>query len=355
MSIGCGSQIELCDCPVRFDTYVGCSHGCRYCFVQRKTDISKIKADDCVKQLREFIAGARCVETKWCDWDIPLHWGGMSDPFQPLERRARVSYKALQVFAETGYPFIVSTKGKLIAEDEYLSLIRKCNCAVQISMVCSRYDVLEKGAPSYEERLEMCRKLSPVAKRLIVRLQPYMVEIHKDVMETIPRLKDAGVFGVTIEGMKFIKKKDGLVRVGGDFVYPKEQLERRYREIKDRCHELGLAFYCAENRLRQMGDAMCCCGVEGLEGFKPNKNNLIHLFCGDKIEFSEKQKEIGSAGVYGGVYQRAGYWKLVNERSYADMTLYTLRAREKHLQEIFGKSIRPASKEAGKQNAETEV
>lgn len=36
MACKCGSQIVLCNLPIRFDTYVGCSHGCRYCFVQKK-------------------------------------------------------------------------------------------------------------------------------------------------------------------------------------------------------------------------------------------------------------------------------------------------------------------------------
>ena len=30
MGCSCGSQVILCNLPVRFDTYVGCSHGCRY-------------------------------------------------------------------------------------------------------------------------------------------------------------------------------------------------------------------------------------------------------------------------------------------------------------------------------------
>ncbi len=28
----CGSQVILCDLPVRMDTYKGCSHNCKYCF-----------------------------------------------------------------------------------------------------------------------------------------------------------------------------------------------------------------------------------------------------------------------------------------------------------------------------------
>lgn len=63
--------------------------------------------------------------------------GGVSDPFQPCERYYRMSYNALRVFAETKYPFVVSTKGRIIAEPEYLELLKKCNCVVQISMVCA--------------------------------------------------------------------------------------------------------------------------------------------------------------------------------------------------------------------------
>ena len=79
----CGSQVVLCDLPVRFDTYKGCSHGCVYCFAQKKANMSDIKPYESVFVLKNFIEGKRGRDTSWCDWDIPLHWGGMSDPFQP--------------------------------------------------------------------------------------------------------------------------------------------------------------------------------------------------------------------------------------------------------------------------------
>ena len=85
MGCSCGSQVILCNLPVRFDTYVGCSHGCRYCFAQKKTDISKIRKGDTPQSLRDFIEGKRGYETHWVDLNIPIHWGGMSDPFQPIE------------------------------------------------------------------------------------------------------------------------------------------------------------------------------------------------------------------------------------------------------------------------------
>ena len=37
----CGSQIALCDLPVRFDTYRACEHGCVYCFARAKRRIHR--------------------------------------------------------------------------------------------------------------------------------------------------------------------------------------------------------------------------------------------------------------------------------------------------------------------------
>lgn len=72
----CGTQITICDVPVRFDTYKGCSHNCKYCFVYRKYNINNIELGEGYNSLKSWIEGKRTDVTKWCDWDIPLHWGG---------------------------------------------------------------------------------------------------------------------------------------------------------------------------------------------------------------------------------------------------------------------------------------
>ena len=173
-----------------------------------------------------------------------------------LRKAERVSHEYLKIFVETGHPFVVSTKGRLVADPEYLSLLARCNCVVQISMVCSRYDRLEPGTPSYEERLTIAEMVSKCVKRVIVRIQPYMPEVFRDVMANIPRLAQAGVYGIVCEGMKFNKAKPGMVRIGSDSCYPKAILERDFLQIKQEAHRHGLRFYAGENRLRAM--AMIC-------------------------------------------------------------------------------------------------
>lgn len=186
-------------------------------------------------------------------------------------------------------------------------------------MVCSKYDVLEEGAPKYSERLEMLRKLVSNCNRVIVRIQPYMTEVFEDVMQSIDEYAKIGIYGITIEGMKFVKPKQGLIKVGGDFVYKKHILIKDYESIKQKCHSFGLAFMCAENRLRTMGDSMTCCGCEGVEGFKVNKYNLEHLYNGEKVKATEKMKEVGTAGCFKAIYQSAGSSRFLETKSYKDI------------------------------------
>ena len=331
----CASQIILCDVPIRFDTYAGCSHGCKYCFARKVRDIREIKPDEGVEALRHFINGERTQETRWCDWDIPIHWGGMSDPFQPCEKIHGRSLECLKLLRETQYPFIVSTKGKLVADDEYLDVIKDCNCIVQISAVCSEFDVLEQGCPSFEERMEIVRKIAATGTRVIVRIQPYMTEVFNSVMQNIPRWADAGAYAVILEGMKYQRKKKGLVKVMGDFCYPKERLAQDFEKIKAEAHRCGLKFYCGENRLREMGDSLCCCGADDMEGWKSNHYNFSHIINGDKPEPTESQLKAGTANP--SFSQTTIGSRRAKEMSFVEQMADIYNKNPKNIKEMFGK------------------
>lgn len=323
----CGSQIILCDLPIRFDTYVGCSHGCTYCFARKKQDINAIKPNESVATLERFINGKRSKETEWCDWNIPLHWGGMSDPFQPLEAHYKRSYDCLKVFAKTGYPFAFSTKGKIIATPEYLSVLKDCNAVSQVSMVSPRYDKLEPGAPTFDERMRFLPKLAENTKRLIIRISPYAVGLADEVCGHLQDYKDAGVFGIEVEAMKRTSKKPGLVKVGGDWCYPVEVLRKEFSQIREKAKEVGLAFYSGENRLRAMGDDSCCCGVTGVPGFKPNRANLNRLVFGKEIEYTSHMKQPGTGGTFSTLIQKTLGARYVREESYE--TVMDISSRSK--------------------------
>lgn len=196
-------------------------------------------------------------------------------------------------------------------------------------MVCSRYDALEKGAPTYEERMEMVRKLAPRVKRVIVRAQPYMPEVKKELLANIPRLADAGVHGVVVEGMKFVRKAKGMVKVGGDYVYPEEILRVDFEEIKHACHANGMRFYSGENRLRAMGDSTCCCGVGDMAGFRPNAYNSVNILNGKKVEPTERMKQVGTAYCFKAMYQTTAGQNKIEKASFNYMMLDYIEKQRK--------------------------
>ena len=311
-----GSQVPHCNLPVRFDTYEGCSHACAYCFVKRKNTLA-VGNGEGTDALRRFISGERTQQTNWCDWDIPLHWGGMSDPFQPVERERKRSLEALKIFAETQYPFVVSTKSDLIAEEPYLSLIKSCNCVVQFSAVCPEYDGYERGAASFERRLAAAAAISPY-KRVIMRMQPYVPQVFLQALKSLRLFKAVGVYGVTVEGMKYVTKRPGTIKLGGDFVYPKQLLMDQFIELRKAAHSLGIKFYCAENRLRNLGDSLCCCGIDGM-GWRDNKANLMsYLYDAQNFAFSEAQMKPGTGGVFRAIHQNPLYNKFAASASFRD-------------------------------------
>ena len=235
--ISCGLQCVNCDYPVHFDTYTGCSHKCRYCFkAQRSKTIARkmydIKPLHAVKSVRDFITGKRNLEIVCFDWDIPLHWGANSDPFQECEREYKASLDVLKVFAETKYPFIVSTKNPvLLTEEPYLTLVSECECVIQISMACSKYDALEPGAPKYEERLKAAEILSKHVTRVVARVQPYMIDCKSAIISELPRMAKAGIHGIIVSGYLSPNKHKGMTKSGKYYKFSDAIQATDYKQI----------------------------------------------------------------------------------------------------------------------------
>ena len=319
--LSCGINCLVCDYPIHFDTYSGCSHACKYCYVNHQHAITTIKPKNEAQALRNFIDGKRGTDTAWCDWAIPVHWGAMSDPFQECEREHGRSLECLRIFAETHYPFIVSTKNPVIlTEEPYLSVLRECDCVVQISMACSKYDKLETGAPTYKQRLEAAKVLSANVQRVIARVQPYFVDAHSAIMQEIPNYADAGIYGIIIEGFVSTKKQKGLIRDGTKYGFSLDILAAKYKQIREQCHKCGIRFFSGEDQLRFLGDSLTCCGTENLDTFKPNKFNVEHIAHDDEdIKPTERMKQKG--GVYGfkSRNQCVAWWNEIKDKTFEQL------------------------------------
>ena len=267
----------------------------------------------------------------------------MSDPFQPIEKNNKQNigstYSILKLLAETKYPVVISTKGKLCIDKEYLNVLKVCNVVMQISCVSKYYDNIEKGAPTYIERLNMIETLSKNVKRVIVRCQPYLPQVKHDILRnSLNDFKNAGAYGVIFEGMKYTKKplscKYELERIGNDLCYNKQMLQEHFELFKTKTHKLGMKFFVGENRLRQMGDSLCCCGCDDL--FRVNTFNCNHLLNCDKTEPTESMKVIGTGSVFHALDQSVGTYEKQRTSTFKELMLEecTLKRTQKALGKI---------------------
>ena len=322
----CSMQVLNCDLPIRLDSYSGCSFGCVYC-MERLKDRRRNRVPqpfESVRAVKDFMAGKRTYYTNWCDWNIPLHWGGISDPFQPCELRYRRSYEILRALKDFNYPVVISTKSTLLLRDEYKELLGK-NVVLQVSLVSPKYWVWEPNAPSFRERLAMIMKLANRVARVIIRVQPYVPEVKEDLFKYIPIYAASGVHGITIEGLQWNRMDMGMTEwLGGSAGFPMEGLFLDYEEISNACHDAGIRFYAAENRLRWMGDHPTCCGCDDLAGFRVNTANDNY----EELVFTEKMQEPGTGSVFRGLCQTTDGARKYRNMSYKEALLSLLNIDE---------------------------
>src|SRR4051794_27220367 len=119
-SLALTSQFYFCGLPLRLDVEPTCQFTCLYCFAkarggaQRPRGRSSQVADvaSLRRRLEAVAAGRRgsAVDAMLGE-GIPVHFGGMSDPFGSDPGKRAVALGLLSALADHRYPAVVSTKG----------------------------------------------------------------------------------------------------------------------------------------------------------------------------------------------------------------------------------------------------
>jgi DNA repair photolyase len=174
--------------------YRGCEHGCPYCFARPShayMDLSPgidfetrifYKAD--AARLLEQELGRRGYVAK----SITL--GANTDPYQPLERRLRVTRSLLEVLERTRHPVSIVTKGALVLRD--LDLLRSLardsliNVFVSITTLDAELKrMLEPRAASPQARLRVVRELSAAGVPTGVLVAPVIPAVNDAEIEAV--------------------------------------------------------------------------------------------------------------------------------------------------------------------------
>jgi DNA repair photolyase len=207
------SQFAFCGLPLRLDAYRGCGFQCSYCFARNRGgngpgDAVRPADPSQITRILEYALDGRTdgVIAEFLRHRTPVHFGGMSDPFQPAEERYRVTASVLKTLARYQYPTVLSTRGGLVAEQPYVDLLRDLgNVVVQFSFSTSRDAVascIEPYSTSPSGLLRAMEKLSSFGVAVTCRWQPYIPGISEKPEEFVARIANTGCRHVGFEHLK---------------------------------------------------------------------------------------------------------------------------------------------------------
>lgn len=295
----------FCSLPIRFDSYSGCSQGCLYCWSQWcghkkryiNNGIRPIDITELITRLRFALdekAKKRSAISQLLQHRCPVHFGGLSEPLQSIDKKYRVTYRAIEVFRDFDYPILLSTKGKLVGDTEYLDLIashKKCAIQVSFSTLDDSLGLkIEPGAPLPSQRIEMIRKATERNIWVAVRLQPFLFPVQSVDDYNLALLAEIGVKHIIVEHLRIPTNfdKKALRRLydvlGIDIIHYYRQRSMQVSRVnyelssdakipniikfREWAHKLGLTFGCGDNDLHHLSDDDCCCGIQNLAGFE---------------------------------------------------------------------------------------
>src|SRR4051812_47461468 len=161
--------------------YRGCEHGCIYCYARPTHEYlgfssgldfeSKIM----VKENAPELLRAALSSPKWKPKVIAM--SGVTDCYQPVERKLKLTRRCLQVFAEFRNPVALITKNNLVARDvDYLSELAKHNatrvCISLTSLDTELRRVMEPRTSPPAARLAAMRTLSKAGVPVTAMIAP---------------------------------------------------------------------------------------------------------------------------------------------------------------------------------------
>lgn len=182
--------------------YRGCEHGCAYCFARPFHDYlgfssgldfeTKIMVKRRAPELLRRELGAK----KWKPQPVML--SGVTDCYQPAERRFRLTRACLKVFAEFRNPVGVITKNFLITRDlDLLAELARWSCvAATVSVTtldAALAGKLEPRAARPEHRLRAIRLLAEAGVPVGVNVAPVIPGLTDHELPAIlEAARDAG-------------------------------------------------------------------------------------------------------------------------------------------------------------------
>lgn len=225
--------------------YRGCEHGCVYCYARPYHEYLGFSAGldfetkIMVKQDAPELLRAEIAHPKWQPtW---LAFSGVTDCYQPIERRLRITRQCLEVLAEFQHPAGIVTKNHLVTRDlDVLTAMHAYSgIAVYIGVTTLDADLagrMEPRASRPAARLEAIRQLAEAGIPVGVLVAPIIPGLTDHESPAI--LEAARAAGAAYAGWSLLRLPHGVADLFTTWIeqhFPerKERILGRIRDSRD--------------------------------------------------------------------------------------------------------------------------
>ncbi len=187
---------------VSLNPYRGCEHGCAYCYARPTHEYLGFSAGldfesrILVKEGAPELLRKELSAPRWRPQTVAL--SGVTDPYQPIERKLRLTRRCLEVFLDYRNPVGVVTKSDLVVRDADLLSQLAALGAASVALSIATLDeelarAMEPRAPTPRARLEAIRALASAGIPVSVYTAPVIPGLtDHEIPALLAAARDAG-------------------------------------------------------------------------------------------------------------------------------------------------------------------
>jgi len=163
-----------CKYTTRIDTYgCGCQHDCSYCYSKSLLNFRGLwnAKSPRIAYVTDVINKIQQIP------DQVVKLGGMSDCFQPLEKKERVTYNTIKALNKHNTHYLIVTKSSLVSDDDYIKIYNKdlAHFQITITATSNKRSLEYEKASSVTNRIKSIEKLYKLGFDVSVRLSPFII------------------------------------------------------------------------------------------------------------------------------------------------------------------------------------
>lgn len=176
------TKSRLPDIDYTFNPYVGCAHGCIYCYAKCFTrDREASENWGKVVKVKDGILEALRRDVKSIRKGSVVGVSTITDPYQPLERKMKIIPKATKIMLDAGLHVSIQTKSDLVTRDLDLFVGRSVDIGFTITTMDDRVSkLIEPGAPLPGRRAAALRKVAEYGIQRWIFYGPVIPGINDD-------------------------------------------------------------------------------------------------------------------------------------------------------------------------------